>query len=151
MLTTIPNGLDEIIHTFGSIDQPGFEALCIVSFDLPYPLAYDGKPVYRARCHRLVVENFQFAFERIKSLGLEHEATNYGGIYNQRAIRGQARHPSTHSWGIAIDMEAALSPLGSSKRFPDAIVQAFKDAGFFYGGDFKSRKDPMHFQCCTGY
>ena len=76
---------------------------------------------------------------------------NYGGIYAARSIRGQSSHPSTHSWGIAIDLEPEKYPLGSTSRFPDTVVKIFQDAGFFYGGDFKARKDPMHFQFCKGY
>jgi D-alanyl-D-alanine carboxypeptidase-like protein len=151
MLQTTPVGLDEIIAAFGRIEEPTFEAAHIVSFDLPYPLLYAGQTVSRARCHRLLVQNFQKAFYDLAQAGLADQVKNYGGIYARRAIRGQAAHPSTHSWGIAIDLEPADYPLGSSKRFPDQVVQIFADAGFFYGGDFKSRKDPMHFQFAKGY
>ena len=151
MLTQIPVGLDEIIHIFGNIDDVQFEENNIVLFSLPYPLLYEGTPVSRARCHRLVVENFQSAFEAIRSAGLDGGVKNYSGIYARRAIRGAGSHPSTHSWGIAIDLEADRYPLGSTNRFPDEVVQIFQNAGFFYGGDFLSRKDPMHFQLCKGY
>lgn len=151
MLTHTPVGLDEIIATFGSLDTPRFESRYIEPFTLPYPLFYEGVKVTRARCHHLIIENFQQAFEAIKVAGLQDQAQNYSGIYNPRAIRGQTAHPSTHSWGIAIDLEAEKYPLGSTRRFPDGIVKIFQDAGFFYGGDFQSRKDPMHFQFCKGY
>lgn len=35
---------------------------------------------------------------------------------------------------------------GNKGAMPDAVVQCFKSEGWFWGGDFKSRKDPMHFQ-----
>ncbi|HYD60729.1 MAG TPA: M15 family metallopeptidase [Noviherbaspirillum sp.] len=151
MLQRAPDGLDEIIQTFGNLDDPRFEELHIKAFQLPYPLLYEGIPVHRARCHKLLIENFQKAFESIKKAGFENEVKNYSGIYARRSIRGFGSHPSTHSWGIAIDLEAEKYPLGSTKRMPDQIVQCFREAGFFYGGDFKSRKDPMHFQFCTRY
>lgn len=151
MIAITPRGLDEIILRFGSLDDPLFEAKNIVSFDLPYPLLYDGKQVHRSRCHRLAVENFVDALSRVKAAGLEDEARNYGGIYAKRAIRGQTSHPSTHSWGIAIDLEPAKYPLGSVKRFPERIVEIFHGAGFVYGGDFRSRLDPMHFQLADSY
>jgi hypothetical protein len=151
MLTKTPVGLDEIIDTFGSLDTPHFEARYVEVFTLPYPLLYGGVKVTRARCHHLIVENFQQAFEAIKACGLQDQALHYSGIFNARAIRGQTAHPSTHSWGIAIDLEAEKYPLGSTRRFPPEIVKIFQDAGFFYGGDFKSRKDPMHFQFCKAY
>jgi hypothetical protein len=151
MLTSTPAGLDELIATFGNLDTPDFESTYIEPFLLPYPLFYSGTKVTRARCHHLIVENFQQAFEAIQSAGLRDQVKNYSGIYAARPIRGQTAHPSTHSWGIAIDLEADKYPLGSTQRFPDSIVKIFQDAGFFYGGDFISRKDPMHFQFCTKY
>ena len=151
MLTHIPNGLDEIIDTFGNLDLPNWEAKHLEVFTLPYPLLYEGKKVTRARCHHLAVENFQKAFNDIKAAGLQDQVKNYSGIFAERSIRGQSKHPSTHSWGIAIDLEADRFPLGSNERFSDAIIKTFQNAGFFYGGDFKSRKDPMHFQLCINY
>jgi hypothetical protein len=151
MLTKTPNGLDEIIDTFGSLDSSRFESRYIVPFTLPYPLYYDGIKVTRARCHYLIVDNFKKVFEDIRNAGLQDEAKNYSGIYNCRPVRGNNSKFSTHCWGIFIDLEAGKYPLGSSKRFPKAIVDIFESAGFFYGGDFRGRKDPMHFQFCTGY
>lgn len=150
MLTKIPHGLAEIEQTFGSINDPKFEAKNIVLFDLPYPLLYDRATVVRARCHRLVVENFVRAFTGVLAAGMADRFSEFNGIYAHRPIRGRS-NPSTHSWGIAIDMCASQFPLGSAARFPDAIVKAFNDAGFFYGGDFHGRRDPMHFQLATGY
>lgn len=151
MLTHTPVGLDEIIKTFGRLDDPKFEIKNIVTFDLPYPLLYEGAKVTRARCHRLIVDNFKKAFQDIKAAGLQDKVKHFSGIYARRSIRGFGSHPSTHSWGIAIDLEAEKYPLGSKKRFPDNIVQIFHAAGFFYGGDFKARKDPMHFQFAEKY
>lgn len=151
MLTEIPVGLDAIITTFGDLDDPNFERSNIVSVTFPYALLYAGKPVSRGRCHRLIVENIQKMFEDIRAAGYESQVKNYSGIYAKRSIRGRASHPSSHSWGIAIDLEAEKYPLGSSKRFPPEIVQIFRQSGAFYGGDFRSRFDPMHCQWCQGY
>jgi hypothetical protein len=150
MLTEAPSGLDDIIRIFGNSNDPQFEADNIVLFTLPYPLLFDGKEVKRARCHRLLVDNFLKAFQDIKDAGLESEVKNFSGIFNKRTQKGGSR-PSTHSWGIAIDLEAEKFPLGSSKRFSDEIVKIFTEAGFLYGGDFKGRKDPMHFQFATNF
>jgi hypothetical protein len=150
MLTTTPSGLEEIIETFGDLNTRNFERRYITPFTLPYPLYYEGIKVMRARCHYLLVDNFIKAFKDIQEAGLEAEARNYSGIYNPRNVRGGS-HPSAHSWGIAIDLEAGKYPLGSSKRFPEQIIEIFADAGFFYGGDFSRRKDPMHFQFCKDY
>lgn len=151
MVLSPPSGLDEIIAFFGNIKDSDFEKKNIVSFELPYPLLYDGKVVSRSKCHGLAVENFVAVFKEIKRAGLKDKVKNYGGIYNKRPIRRFPKFPSTHSWGIAIDLEPQLYPLGSKKRFAPEIVQIFKDHGFYYGGDFRMRRDPMHFQLCTNY
>ena len=151
MLTNTPAGLDEIIDTFGSLRTPDFESRYIVPFTLPYPLFYDHIKITRARCHHLLVDNFQAVFKHLLDGGLSDQVSNFSGIYNSRSIIGQPMHASTHSWGIAIDLEASRYPLGSSARFPKEVVDVFRSAGFFYGGDFLSRKDPMHFQFATHY
>jgi len=155
MFSPTPNGLDEIVRTFGRLDRVDFEARYLTLFRLPYTLYYDGRPTNRARCHALLVQNFQAAFEGIKAAGLQDEARNYGGIFMQRPSRTSPK-PSTHSWGIAIDIEPAKYPLEKPTtkvhlRLPQGIIDAFKAAGFMYGGDFKGTKDPMHFQFATGY
>ena len=151
MLTQIPNGLDEIIHTYGSLDDGQFEARHIVLFNLPYPLRFEGQEVKHARCHNLAVDNFIQAFRNIDDAGFRDQFVEFDGIYNRRAIRGQASHPSLHSWGVAIDMGASNHRLGSAATWPKEILDAFAAAGFFWGGNFKARKDPMHFQLATGY
>lgn len=151
MITIQPVGLDEIIDVFGNLDDPLFEQKNIVMFNLPYQLIYNKVPVRTSQCHRLVVDNFIEVFNRIKCAGFENQVKNYSGIFNKRPITGYPSFPSTHSWGIAIDLEASKYPRGSNDRFPEPIVKIFQNCGFFYGGDFKSRKDPMHFQLCRGY
>ncbi len=150
MLTQTPKGLAEIKAVFGDANDPNFESKYLQTFDLPYPLLYDGKTVMHARCHRLIVDNFLQTFQQIKDRGLTGQVKNYGGIYRVRPKQGLS-DPSTHSWGIAIDLEPARYPLGSKNRFSGDVVRIFEDAGFFYGGDFSGRLDPMHFQFCTGY
>jgi hypothetical protein len=151
MLKKIPNGLSEIIATFGNPKSPDFEAKNIVLFPLPYPLYYGTQKVTRSRAHRLAVPHFIKALENVYDRGLAGEVKHYGGIFAQRPKRGQSSHMSTHCWGIAGDFEPAKYPLGSPARFSDAVVKCFADAGFFYGGDFKGRPDGMHFQLCAGY
>lgn len=151
MLTKIPQGLDGIIATFGNCEDPDFERENIVHFELPYTLVYDGMRVARTRCHRLAVDNFRAALIGVKNAGLENEVKAFGGIYNKRPQRGNSARLSTHSWGIAIDLEPLRYPRGSVRRFPDAVVDAFAKAGFFYGGDFKKTPDPMHFQLAVRY
>lgn len=148
----VPIGLPEIIQTFGDICDPDFEKKYIVMFNLPYTLYFNNKPVTRARCHRLLVDTFTRVFEEIKSSGIALQyADDYSGIYNPRPVRGMPKYPSTHSWGIAIDIEAHDNPLGSSGKMHPRVVEIFRANGFFWGGHFKHRRDPMHFQYALKY
>lgn len=137
--------LDELLAVYGDPHDVNFEIKQLVKFTLPYPLIFNTAMVREARCHRLAVAKFVAAYEAIKDAGLVEHAAEYGGIYNMRNIRGHPRHLSAHSWGIAIDVEPSRFPLGSTKDQHPGVVKAFADQGFAYGGNFKSRRDPMHF------
>ena len=151
MLTKIPAGLDEIISVFGSLNDPNFEGRHIVSIAPPYQLYYGGQPIKTTRCHSLAADHFILALKRVDDAGLADQFQDFSGIYARRSIRGMTGHPSCHSWGIAIDMGASTHPLGSLKTWPKDILDAFEQSGFFWGGNFRSRKDPMHWQLATHY
>ena len=74
------------------------------------------------------------------------------GMRAVRAVRGHHNY-SNHSWGIAIDIRigSLLVPLGAqfSMRGLDALVPYFNAAGWYWGGGYHGRKDPMHFECST--
>lgn len=145
-----PHGLDAIKRTFGDPTVRGFEGENIVLFSLPYPLKYGAINVTRSRCHRRLVPIFTGVLHAIREAGLSEHAAAYGGIYAPRLIRGADRS-STHSWGIAIDLNPAQNALGTKGSMDPRVVARFKEAGFTWGGDFTGRKDPMHFQYCSGY
>ena len=70
--------------------------------------------------------------------------------YCYREIRGSQTVLSNHSSGTAIDLNATKHPLGSAGTFPPvqvALIQALcKKYGIRWGGDYKGRKDEMHFE-----
>ena len=83
--------------------------------------------------------------------GLQKSVKTYGGGYTWRMKRGQAK-PSTHSWGIAIDLNARTNAMGSAGDMDPALVALFERHGFTWGGRWSgANKDPMHFQYCSGY
>jgi hypothetical protein len=123
----------------------------LVTFDLPYSLVYGSAMVRRATGHKLLVSVFQAVLADIKYSGLIERATHYGGLYNDRPIRGSKHgRRSTHSWGIAIDINPEENGLGTAGRMDPRIISVFERHGFAWGGMFK-RCDPMHFQYATGY
>ncbi len=88
----------------------------------------------------------KLTYQWLKDKGL----LNYGGTFNYRKIRGSSA-VSLHGLAIAIDMAPGANGLGkTTTSLPEWYIDCFRDHGFFWGGDFKGRKDPMHFQFATG-
>ena len=82
------------------------------------------------------------------------EPLNTGALddwgYCFRMIRGSTDKLSNHSSGTAIDLNAAKHPLGKIGTFPAEKVPMIralaKKYGLRWGGDYKTRKDEMHFE-----
>ena len=99
-------------------------------------------------CHRLVVPKFQDAFKNVVDGGLEEQLKTFDGCYAVRYIRGGDIW-STHSWAIAIDLNARWNRFGQDNfEMTPEFAQCFKDAGFIWGGEWQ-KPDAMHFQYCT--
>jgi hypothetical protein len=158
-----PAGLAAITATFGDIRQhvrpdgsasPDWESKFIGSARLPFPIPLDwdtAKSVTSLRCHRLLVPLFERVFADIVAANLSGAVKTYGGAYNWRMKRGQAK-ASTHSWGIAIDLNARTNGMGSPGDMNPALVDLFELHGFVWGGRWSgANRDPMHFQYCSGY
>lgn len=84
------------------------------------------------------------ALENVIIRRLSDQIKTWDGCFNIRRKRG-ATSMSLHSWGIAIDINAAWNRFGQKPTMSKELVQCFKDAGFDWGGDW-SIPDGMHFQ-----
>ncbi len=88
------------------------------------------------------------ALVNIHSKNLGHLLVTFDGCFNIRMVRGTTNSPSTHAYGLALDINAATNGLaqthGGFYDHPD-FVKCFTDEGFDWGGNFHGRKDPMHF------
>lgn len=105
----------------------------------------DGKEkLSRIRCNKDMVAPLKQAIQNMKDRGLVHELKSFDGCFNIRNVRGSS-NVSCHAYGLAIDLNCDTNPLGGKSSLSAEFVKAWKDAGFSWGGDFQSRKDPMHF------
>jgi hypothetical protein len=102
-------------------------------------------PVRRIYCHRDIIGPLDSAFAALSKKSLQSEIKTFDGCFNIRPIRGRTDKWSIHSFGLALDFNAAENGLGQPSKWSHGFVQAWKDAGFVWGGDFR-RLDPMHFQ-----
>ena len=74
--------------------------------------------------------------------------------YCYRPIRGTTANLSNHASGSAIDLNSTKHPLGKENTFTKAqektIQQLVKKYKLAWGGNYKKRKDEMHFELdCT--
>ena len=69
------------------------------------------------------------------------------GGYVDRDVRGRPGQKSVHAHGGAIDINPQENPLGSTlvTDFPAGVSQAAANLGLGWGGNWRSRKDAMHF------
>jgi hypothetical protein len=132
----------------------------MVLFDVPTHLEIGVIPK-KVYCNKDLVKPLTQAFTNLIERKLVGELKTWDGCFNNRPIRGfekkfaaavkannmdlAASYLSLHSWGLAIDVNAAWNGLGKEPQLSPAFVKCFTDAGFTWGGTFK-RKDGMHME-----
>jgi hypothetical protein len=87
------------------------------------------------------------AFDAIVAQGLAGQLKSYDGSWNIRRMKG-GNSWSVHSWGMAIDFNAATNPFGPEliTDFSDEFIKCFTQAGMEWGGSWSGNKDAMHYQ-----
>lgn len=100
----------------------------------------------RVTCHRLMIPQLRGALQDVVDAGLASTLSTYDGCYVPRFIeRNPENSISLHTWGIAIDMDAATNYRGIQGSMHPEVVNIFKRWGFRWGGDWQYT-DPMHFE-----
>ena len=95
------------------------------------------------------------SFTAVQAAGLQNEIHQYNGCLVIRKVRGR-NSQSAHSYGAAIDLNSSddpmvikdfknITPADRLGRWSQAFVNAMTSSGVFFGGNFKSRPDPMHY------
>ena len=131
----------------------------LVTINLPYPMriAWDlDTQVNKMRCHKLVADKFLavfnelmrvYGYKKIVELGIDI----FGGCFNFRKMRG-GNDWSTHSWGVAIDLDPGRNKLKETSKTARFARPEYKDMiDIFYKHGFISlgrekNYDWMHFQ-----
>lgn len=102
---------------------------------------------YRVYCNRDIHGPLLHALCLLDERGLLCELKTWNGCFEIRKKRGLASM-SLHSWGLAVDVNAAENPLGAKPVLSAEFVACWTEAGFDWGGNW-SRPDGMHFQIKT--
>lgn len=113
-------------------------------WDVPASLEIGVIPK-RLYCNKDIIDPLSNAFKALIDTGFVKELKTFDGCFNIRYQRGSRTAASLHSWGIAIDVNAAWNGLGKEPQLSAGFVNCFTDNGFDWGGTWK-RKDGMHFQ-----
>lgn len=105
--------------------------------------------------HKKAKDAFERVFNKIEEKGLQNYIITFGGTFVPRHKGwNPSRTLSSHSWGIAIDLNVQWNPYGQVPAALGAygsvreLVQVFADEGFAWGGLFEplSVCDGMHFE-----
>jgi hypothetical protein len=136
----------EIIQKYGMPGTAYFNKWCVT-----WPIKEDFSwfPANRIFINKDFREKLYLAFKELENKGLQKEIKTFDGCYVERNVRGSSSI-SLHSWGMAIDLNASFEKLGQnithfSKDFINVMTKYT-----FWGGNFKSRPDPMHFAFLNG-
>ena len=118
----------------------------------PIVLSWDrSRQVESMTCHKLLKPTFEEVFQLILKAGLESKITSFGGCFSFRPQRTGTKL-STHSWGIAVDLNPESNAQGTQGNMNAGVIAIFKGLGFAWGGEWHGKaRDAMHFQFCTGY
>jgi hypothetical protein len=98
-------------------------------------------------CNKDLVKPLLSAICELHATGHIKELKTWDGCFNIRKKRGLSSS-SLHSWGIAIDLNAATNALGAKPTLSAGFVKCFTNNGFEWGGTWR-RLDGMHFQLST--
>lgn len=153
-----PTGLKDVFGTFlskpakkaGFIDidptwvNDNTELLVVPALaDLGFP---------KIRVHKKARAHFEAVFTEIDNAGLSDTLLSCGGTFVPRHIGRDVSRPfSSHSWGVAIDLNVDWNGYGQRPALRGQIgslreiVPIFAAHGFAWGGDFTT-PDGMHFE-----
>ena len=104
----------------------------------------------RVRMLAPAIESLKVVFDNIQKADPDlYERINTAGSLCVRRIRGTQNSLSTHSYGLAVDLniDGRLDTLGDGKTQLGLTILAdfFKDEGWVWGAGF-GREDSMHFE-----
>lgn len=133
----------ECLKKWGDPADPKNELKYMTLWDVPTHLEIGVIPK-RLYCNKIMVGPLMQAFSNLIERGYVNELKTFDGCFNVRKKRGLTSL-SLHSWGIAIDVNAAWNGLNKTPILTAGFVKCFTDAGFDWGGTW-TRKDGMHFQ-----
>lgn len=117
-----------------SFSHVKFSTLGTIGFPKKIYINKDFKPILEKALRNLMERN------------LTKELKTWDGVYVIRSKRLSTSY-SLHSWGNAVDVNAAENRQGTEGKLSEEFGKAFEDAGMDWGRRWKGKtQDDMHFQ-----
>ena len=104
-------------------------------------------PVTHIACNTDLHLPLRMALDAVVNAGRNDELHTFDGAFNIRMVRGSQTMFSAHSYGLAIDINAASNPLGGPVTISQELAMCFTNVGFDWGARFQ-RMDGQHFSYC---
>lgn len=97
------------------------------------------------QCHHAMFAPLSAAMQELVDRGLAHhiDVADTGGCWAPRTYDGVT--PSSHAWGMAIDLNVAGNHYGYPPTIDAEVVAVMQAHGFVWGGDW-AVPDGMHFE-----
>lgn len=149
------------IKRFGNpvTNQLAFERQHMVVWNVPADIR-QAIPALPARiyCNKVIVAPLETALRRCIAEGVHDEIRTYDGCFVVRKQRG-SNAISTHSFGLAVDFNAAWNPLvrgvtpatrpalrKAKVQWSEKFLDCWRQTGWNCGADWNTVLDGMHFQ-----
>lgn len=138
---------------YGDFQSKTWASNYLVRIKPPFQMFYEKKPLtmgvlLNKECAAAMLSAFNDIWEhcnhdqaQIDKVGV----SDYGGCFNIRRIAG-SNEWSNHSWAAAIDLSPGSNGFNMKTTLSSIVIDAFKRQGARWGGDYRGRKDPMHFE-----
>lgn len=136
--------------------NPRWVAANLIRITPPFQMYYAGQPIKSITVHKLIVDAVRAALTEIWiACGKDQKnvdktgASDWAGCFNYRVIAG-SNNLSNHGFACAVDLSPKTNGFNAGKgTLSNIVVDAFKHQGARWGGDYKGRTDPMHFEFVT--
>jgi hypothetical protein len=138
---------------YGNFHAADWQTKFLTRITPPFQMYYAKKPMPSILVNRMCAPAFMSVFNDIWN-ACDHDqakvnaagASDFGGCFNIRPIAGSDNW-SNHSWACAIDLSPGSNGFNVQKTtLGKIVVDTFKAHGARWGGDYRGRKDPMHFE-----
>lgn len=139
---------------YGNFHGANWQSTFLTRITPPFQMFYNKNKIPSILVNKMCAPAILSVFNEVWNICDHDQAktdktgiTDFGGCFNIRPIAGSKGSWSNHSWACAIDLSPTSNGFNVKKTtLGSIVVDTFKAHGARWGGDYKGRKDPMHFE-----